>query len=283
MVDFMAVVMNPYGWIKFFHTVLSGYVLAAFFVTGIAAWHLIRKNEVELFKRSFKAAAVFGLTAGLMVMATGDFHGAEIAKTQPSKLAALEAVWDTQRGAGLSLIVVPDSENERNSVELITIPKLASLLAYRNPDAEVKGLKDIPRDLRPPVELTFYSFRIMVALGMLMFLLSLIAVYIAVKDRYDSSRGFLKLMVPALFIPYIAIQLGWIVAEVGRQPWLVYGILKTSQGVSRTVELSQVVMSFVLFTLIYAILGIVDVYLLTRYAKLGPEKTAAAAAQAGEV
>ena len=191
---------------------------------------------------------------------------------QPSKLAALEAVWDTQKGAGLSLIVVPDSDNERNAVELLTIPKLTSLLAYHDPDAEVKGLKDIPKDLRPPVGLTFYSFRIMVVLGMVMFLLSIMAVYLSVKDKLESFPFFLKIMLLAIALPYIGVQLGWIVAEVGRQPWIVYGLLKTSDAVSRSITVSQVAVSLIAFTAVYTLLGIVDVYLLTKYAKQGPEK-----------
>jgi cytochrome d ubiquinol oxidase subunit I len=272
MADFMAVLTNPYGWLKFFHTVLSGYLVAAFFVTGISAWHLLRRNQTDLFKRSFKAAALFGLISGLLVMGTGDFHGVEIAKTQPSKLAALEAIWETQKGAGLSLIVIPDSSREMNTVELFTIPKLASLMAYRNPDAEIKGLKDIPRDLRPPVGLTFHSFRIMVGLGLLMFLLSIIAVYLSLRDRLESSPAFLKIMLPAIALPYIAGQLGWIVAEVGRQPWIVYGMLKTSDAVSRSVSVSQVLASFIAFTVLYSLLGLVDAYLLVKYARLGPEE-----------
>jgi cytochrome d ubiquinol oxidase subunit I len=272
MADFMAVLTNPYGWIKFFHTVLSGYVLAAFFVTGVSAWHLLRKNQTDLFMRSFKAAAVFGLVSGFLVMGTGDFHGAEIARTQPSKLAALEAVWETQKGAGLSVIVIPDSAQERNSVELLTIPKLASMLAYRNPDAEIKGLKDIPKDLRPPVGLTFHSFRLMVGLGLLMFLLSLIAVYLSFRDRLVSSPLFLKTMIPAIALPYIAGQLGWIVAEVGRQPWIVYGVLKTSDAASRSVDASQVLVSLIAFTAVYSFLGAVDAYLLVKYSKAGPEE-----------
>jgi len=272
MADFLAVVANPYGWIKFFHTVFSGYVLAAFFVTGVAAWHLLRNNETELFRRSFRTAAVFGLISGLLVLATGDFHAVEIAKTQPSKLAALESVWKTQKGAGLSLIVIPDSANERNSVELLTIPNMTSMLAYHNPDAEVKGLKDIPKDLRPPVGLTFFSFRFMVILGSLMLLLSLIGVYLSARDRLESSPAFLKIMVFAIILPYIAGQLGWITAEVGRQPWIVYGMLRTSEAVSRSISIFQVVISLLAFTLVYGFLGVVDIYLLAKFAKQGPEK-----------
>ncbi|HNY65004.1 MAG TPA: cytochrome ubiquinol oxidase subunit I [Deltaproteobacteria bacterium] len=274
MADFMAVLTNSYGWIKFFHTVLSGYLVAAFFVTGVAAWHLLRKNETELFRRSFKGAAVFGLVSGLLVMMTGDFHGVEIAKVQPAKLAAMEAIWDTQKGAPLSVFVMPDSANEGNALEFVTIPKLGSLLAYRDPDAEIKGLKDFPRELRPPVEPTFYSFRLMVGMGMLMFLLSMVGVYLSFRGRLDAAPWFLKLMIPAIGLPYIAGQLGWIVAEVGRQPWIVYGMLKTSDAVSRSVDVTQVLVSLIAFTLLYGSLGVVDVYLLAKYARKGPEKAA---------
>jgi cytochrome bd ubiquinol oxidase subunit I len=276
MADFLAVATNPTGWIKFFHTVLSGYMVAAFFVTGVAAWHLLRKNETELFRRSFRTAAVFGLVSGLLVVGTGDFHGADVAKHQPAKLAAMESIWETQKGAGLTILVVPDSKNERNAVEAITIPKLMSLMAYRDPDAEIKGLKDFPRDLRPPVELTYYNFRLMVGLGLLMFLLSALGVYLSFKGKLEETPWFLKVSVLAIVLPYLAAQAGWIVAEVGRQPWIVYGMLKTADGVSRSVSTGQVFLSLVLFVLLYGSLGVVDIYLLAKYARRGPEKAAAA-------
>jgi hypothetical protein len=212
-------------------------------------------------------------------MMTGDFHGAEIARVQPAKLAAMEAIWDTQKGAPLSVFAMPDSKNEKNSFEFITIPKLGSLLAYRDPDAEIKGLKDFPRELRPPVEPTFYSFRLMVGIGMLMFLLSLVAVYLSLRGKLEETPWFLKLMIPAIGLPYIAGQLGWIVAEVGRQPWIVYGMLKTSDGLSRAVDLSQVLVSLIAFTLMYGSLGVVDIYLLTKYARKGPEPEKASGEQ----
>jgi cytochrome bd ubiquinol oxidase subunit I len=283
MVSFIAVVTNPYGWIKFFHTVFSGYLVAAFFVTGIAAWHLLRKNETEIFKRSFRAAALFGLVAGLLVMGTGDFHGAEIAKTQPTKLAAMESIWETTPGGtGMPLIAVPDEANERNSVEIAVIPKLASLLAFRNPGIPVRGLKEFRKDERPPVAVTFCSFRFMVAIGMLMFVLSLYAAYVSKKDRIEASPAFLKIMLWAIPLPYIAAQLGWIVAEVGRQPWLVYGMLRTSDGVSKSIDVVQVMTSLLAFTLFYGFLGAIDAYLLVKYAKKGPEGDASSSSMPGK-
>jgi cytochrome d ubiquinol oxidase subunit I len=162
-------------------------------------------------------------------------------------------------------------ENERNSVEAISIPKGLSLLAYHDGNAEVKGLKDFPKELRPPVMATFLSFRSMAALGMLFMLLSLIAWLLARKGVLESYPLFLKIMLFAIPLPYLANQVGWIVAEVGRQPWIVYGLLKTSDAVSKAVTPMQVIGSLAGFTLLYGFLAIVDIYLLTKTARKGPE------------
>jgi cytochrome bd ubiquinol oxidase subunit I len=271
MVDFIALVTNPYGIMKFFHTVLSGYVVAAFFVMGIAAWHILRKNELGFFKTSFKIAATFGLAAALLVFVTGDNHTVEVVKTQPAKFAAMESVWETQKSAPYHLLVIPDEKNERNSVEALGIPKLMSLLAQHDPEGEIRGLKEFPKELRPPVTITFMSFRTMAALGMLFMLLAFMAWLISRKDRLESWPRFLKVMLLVIPLPYIACQIGWIVAEVGRQPWIVYGVLKTSDAVSTAVTAGQVWMSLVGFTLLYGFLAAVDLYLIVKYAKLGPE------------
>ena len=271
MVDFMAMATNTYGLSKFFHTVLSGYVVAAFFVMGISAYHILRKNELAFFGRSFKMAALFGLVSSLLVFATGDFHAVEVAKTQPTKFAAMEVVWNTQKAAPYNLIVVPDTKDERNSVEALRIPYGLSLLAFHNPEAEVKGLKDFPKEDRPPVIPTFLSFRLMVGFGMLFMLLSFLGWIFSRKDSLESRTLFLKIMLYAIPLPYIAAQLGWIVAEVGRQPWIVYGLLRTSDAVSRSIDTIQVVASLVGFTLVYGLLAIVDIYLLTKNARKGPD------------
>ncbi|MFA5322653.1 MAG: cytochrome ubiquinol oxidase subunit I [Smithella sp.] len=270
MADFMAVLTNPSGWLKFFHTTFSGYVVAAFFVMGISAWHILRNNELRFFKLSFQKAAIFGLGACLLIIFTGDFHGRNIARTQPTKLAAIEAIWDTQQGVGLSVIVIPDEANRRNAIEFLTIPKLGSLLSYGDPNAVVKGLNDFNKDELPPVSATFYSFRAMSVLGFAMFLIAAVAVYISGKEHFERSKGFLKIAVWSIPLPYLAGQLGWIVAEVGRQPWIVYGMLKTKDAVSRSLDVTQVLISLVCFTLLYGSLGVVDIYLLAKYSKQGP-------------
>jgi cytochrome bd ubiquinol oxidase subunit I len=201
---------------------------------------------------------------------TGDFHGVDVAKTQPTKFAAMESVWETQRGAPMRLLLIPDEANERNRLEWLKIPKLISLLAYHDADAEVLGLKAFPRELRPPVLPTFLSFRLMVALGTLMILISLAGVYFSGKGDLENRTLFLKIALYSLPLPYIAGQLGWVVAEVGRQPWIVYGVLKTADAVSQSISTAQVVLSLLGFTILYGGLAVIDVYLLVKYARKGP-------------
>jgi cytochrome d ubiquinol oxidase subunit I len=270
--DFMAVVTNPYGWIKFIHTLLSGYAMAAFVIMGVSAWHLLRKNEVEFFTRSFKLAAVWAFVASVIVGISGDFHAVEIAKTQPSKFAAMESHWETKKGVGMNLLLLPDVAHECNSVEQLCVPNMLSMLAFHDPDAEIKGLKDFPPELRPPVTPVFLSFRIMVGLGTFMILASLLGIFLSRWKNFADQKLFLTLMVFAIPAPYLAEQVGWLVAELGRQPWIVYGVLKTADAVSKNIDTTQVILSLLGFTVLYGGLGIIDFYLLAKYAKMGPDQ-----------
>ena len=271
MVDFMAIVSNPYALTKFGHQIVSGYTVAAFFVMGISAWHLLRENELFFFKRSFKQAALFGLLSTLLVAAIGDSHAIEVAKVQPSKFAAMECVWETRKGAGMHLLLIPDAKNEKNALEILTVPKMVSMLAFHNPDAEVKGLKDFPKEERPPVLPVFLSFRIMVGLGSYFILACLAALYLSRKKNLEDYKMFLTLILFSLPLPYIANQVGWVVAELGRQPWIVYGVMKTTDAVSKSVSSIQVAISLAGFTILYGVLGFMDIFLLTKYAKKGPD------------
>ena len=267
--SFWKVFTNPFGWLEFFHTVSAAYILSAFFVMGVCAYHLLKRNEVAFFKKSFRVAATFVLVFALFEVFNGHLHGAEVAKTQPTKLAAMESLWETKKSAPMYLFIWPDPEHERNAVEIGKIPGLLSFLAYHSFKAEVKGLKDFPEDERPPVLLTFLSFRLMVGLGMLFVLLSLWA-WIK-RNRIEESRLLLKLLLLSIPLPYIACELGWMVAEVGRQPWIVYGLMKTEQAVS-PISPFQVLVSLTAFIVVYTALGIIDFYLLAKYAKRGPER-----------
>ena len=269
--DFIAVLTSPHGLVMFGHQITAAYCVGAFFVMGISAWHLLRKNELDFFKRSFRQGALFGLAAAVMVALIGDFSSVKVAKTQPAKFAAMESIWETKKGVGLNLFLFPDEKRESNAVEQLCIPNLVSTLAFHDPNAVITGLKDIPKDLRPPVLPVFLGFRVMVALGAYFILASLVAALISFKKNPENYRVFLTLLVFSFPLPYIGNQLGWLVAEVGRQPWIVYNVLKTADAVSKNVSATQVAISLAGFTILYGGLGIIDIYLLTKYARKGPD------------
>ncbi len=265
--NFFDVVTNPFGWMEFIHTVSGAYILAGFFVLGISAWHLRRKNEITFFKKCFKVAAVWTLIFALFEVFNGHLHGSEVAKAQPTKLAAMESLWETKQGAPMYLLVIPDEEKERNKIELFPIPGMLSLLAYHDPGATVKGLKEWPEEERPPVALTFWSFRTMVGLG---FLFAVLSIWAFLRRKAPEKSPLLLRLLPWVIpLPYLACELGWMVAEVGRQPWIVYGLMKTSAAVS-PVSPVQVGVSLAAFVLVYTLLGLVDFYLLFKYARKGP-------------
>jgi len=280
MVDFMALLTNPFGLLKFGHQIVSGYTVAGFFVMGVSAWHLLRARNRVFFKTSFGMAAAFALGASIMVAVIGDFHAADVAKTQPAKFAAMEAVWESCTNAPLHLIAYPDEKNQCNLVTGLPIPGLLSFLAFHDSSATIKGLNSFPKEDRPPVLPVFLSFRLMVGLGSYFILVAAAALFLSRSGMLEKYPLFLRLLVYSIPLPYIANQLGWIVSEVGRQPWIVYGIMRTSDAVSKSISVSQVVGSLVGFTLLYGLLGFVDIYLLAKFARKGPEEITLAAAGA---
>lgn len=277
--NFFAVLTNPYAWGQYFHTISSGWLLAGFFVLGISAWHLLRKNEIDLFKASVKFAAPFTLILALAVAVFGHHQGNNVALYQPAKLAAMESHWETTTNAPMVALVWPDQENGKNAVEAIEIPGLLSFLAFNDFNAEVKGLNDFAKEDIPPVLTTFLSFRLMVGMGGLFILLA----FLAWKKREDLASNPLlcKALTYAIPLPYIAIMAGWMLAEVGRQPWIVYSLMRTSDAVS-PVPSSSVAISLLSFIVVYSVLGILDIYLLIKYARKGPQPAPAAESESEE-
>jgi cytochrome d ubiquinol oxidase subunit I len=266
--DFGAVVLNKFSILQFFHVVPSAFILSAFFIMGISAYHLLKKQHIEFATRSFKLGLVVGLISSVVVVLEGDLHARHVTETQPAKLAAMESLWETTTQAPIYLIALPDEENEKNAIQIGSIPGALSFLGHHDFNAEIKGLKDFPEDERPPVLLTFISFRGMVALGSYFVVVMIIGVWR--RNQLLESPAYLKLMLYSIPLPYLAIQLGWIVAEVGRQPWIVYGVMKTSDAVS-PIATSQVATTLIGFILIYGLLGAVGFFLMFKYARKGPE------------
>ncbi|MBQ9407578.1 MAG: cytochrome ubiquinol oxidase subunit I [Desulfovibrio sp.] len=266
--SFLDVISNGYAWGMYAHTVLAAWALGGFFVLGVSAWHLLRKSHTEFFRRSFRMVAPYTLILTLLVALAGDLQGKNVAQYQPAKLAALESHWNTTKNAPFYVLALPDEEGEGNFIEALAIPDLLSWISYGDANAEVKGLKDFPKEDRPPVLPTFLSFRVMVALGGLFVLLALWAALSSRKN--EPSPVLLKALVWNIPLPYIALMLGWAVAEIGRQPWIVYGLMRTSDAVS-PVPAPTIAMSLGAFIAVYSLLGVLDIYLLRKYAIQGPE------------
>jgi len=265
--NFFAVLTNPYAWGQYAHTISSAWMLSGFFVLGISAWHLARKSNSEFFHRSFRMAAPFVLIFALLTALTGHQQGTAVAKYQPVKLAAMEAQWTTQKHAPFHLLQFPDGANKMNSMEWLSIPGLTSWMAYGDVSAEVKGLKDFPEKDWPPINSTFWSFRIMAAFGIIFVLLACAA--FLQRKKEELSPCMARTLVWAIPLPYLSIAFGWAVAEVGRQPWIVHGLMRTADAVS-PVPAGNIVISLVAFILVYSLLGLIDIYLLRKYACQGP-------------
>jgi cytochrome d ubiquinol oxidase subunit I len=265
--DFAAVVFNKFGILTILHTLPAAYVVSSFFVMGICAYHLLKKRNIDFFTRSFKTGLFFGLVFSILLAVEGDLHAVHVAHTQPEKLAAMEAHWETGKRAPLHLMAIPREEAEKNVVQFGSLPGVLSFLGFHDVNAEVKGLKAFPKDERPPVFLTFASFRLMVALGTYFIVMTIIGFF--KRNRLLESPGYLKLMMWSLPLPYLAAEFGWMVAEIGRQPWIVYGMMRTSRAVS-PIDTIQVAITLAGFVLVYGLLGAVDFYLLAKYARRGP-------------
>ena len=280
MVNFFDLITNPYVWHQFPHVVTGGITTAGFFVMGICAWHLARKHEVAFFQKSFKYAVVYGLIGVLAVCGIGHAQGQFLMDVQPMKMAAAEAHWETEDPASFVAIAAIDEEKGENTFS-IEIPNMLSFMTYNSFSGEVKGIHDLQAEYVeqygegnyvPQVTPMFWSFRAMVGSGGLMVLLALIGLVLLKTNKLQNNKLYLKIMLFAMALPYIANTTGWLITEMGRQPWIVYGLQKTAEGLSTVVPASYVLISMIGFTVVYGILAVVDVMLLVKYAKKSPEE-----------
>ncbi len=277
LVDFPALIANPKAWLFIWHTLASGFATAAFFVLGISAYHIARKRDLEAFQRSFQIAAVIALLATALVGLAGDSQGKYMRTDQPMKLAALEAMWKTEQPASFSLLTIGDLTG-KHEVWSLRIPYLMSLLACNNLTCEVRGVNDVqleyqqqygPDDYVPLMVVTYWSFRLMVGAALLMLVAGALALYLTMRNQIENRSRWLKWMVWVIPLPYIANSGGWILTEVGRQPWIVYGLLKVQDGISIGLSAGMVWISLIGFATVYAALMVADVYLLVRSARAG--------------
>ncbi len=279
LVNFFALIGNPKGWVFFWHTISDGLAMAAFFILAISAYHLLRKQWVEVYKRSFQIAAVVGLVASVLVFLGGHTMGQYMQEVQPMKLAALEAIWETEAPASFSLITIGDLSGKKE-VWSIRIPAAMSFLACNNFTCEVKGVNELqaeaeakygPGDYIPLMVVTYWTFRIMMSFGVLMILIAAFLVWQISRGKDFTTSKWMKWMPYTLILPYLANMTGWILTELGRQPWIVYGLLKVQDAVSPNLTVVDLWISLVGYTVVYGSLAVAMVYLMKKYAVAGPD------------
>lgn len=281
MTDLGALLTNGQLLWEFPHTVTAAIATGAFLVAGISAWKLMKKQDVSFFRTSFKISIVIAMISSILIAQFGHGQAQYLMHTQPMKMAASEGLWhESTDPAPWTVFAVIDPETQENRFE-IKIPYLLSYLTYSKFSGSVPGMLDLqaeyeqtygPGNYIPPVRTTFWSFRIMVAGGVLMILLSLYGSFMALRNKWDKiGQWYWKAMIAAISLPFISNTAGWIMTEIGRQPWTVFGLLTVEDSVSPGVTAGEVWFSLISFTTIYSVLLFMLIYLFIRTARKGPE------------
>lgn len=278
MTNFSALLTNPNVWVEFPHTIFSGFTTAAMFVFGISAYHLLRDKDTAFFKKSLHMSTIYGFISIMLVIIVGHSQAQHMVAAQPMKMAAAEALFQTENPASFSLFTVVN-QKEMKDVVSIRIPYALSFLAYDRFTGEVKGINELqkqyetqygPGNYVPPITLSYWTFRIMVLAGFLMLFIFALYLYLQWRKKPFGKGWFFKLMPIAIALPYLANTTGWILTEIGRQPWVVYGLMKIEDAVSPSVSAGMVLTTLIGFVLLYGLLMFADVFLLAKYAKAGP-------------
>ena len=266
--DFWGMIFNPTSVDRVIHVVLGCWVAGSCLVLSVSAYYFIKKIHLPFARVSMKIGLITTLITLVLQLISADSTARGVAKNQPSKFAAMEGVYETKPGTPITLFGWVDEKNEK--VVGVQIPKMLSLLTSRDLETPVTGFDQIPKDERPPIQLTFQSYHIMVMMWGLMVLAAGLGFFFWWKKKLEKSKWTLRLLMISVLFPQIANQVGWITAEVGRQPWIVYGLLKTVDGVSKSIQAPQVVGSIIMFIVIYCLLFGLFIFLLDRKIKHGP-------------
>ncbi|MHB1134316.1 MAG: cytochrome ubiquinol oxidase subunit I [Chloroflexota bacterium] len=284
MTDFFALLTNPNLLTQFPHVLLGGICTAGFFVLGISAYRLWRRNgDQAFFTRSLRWGATWGLLGSLLIIPVGHAQTQHVIQSQPMKMAAAEALWETENPAGLSLFTWGDEVGRRDIVAF-RVPAGLSLLAFGTVEGEVQGVRELqeqyvqqygPGNYVPPVFISYWSFRAMVGTGFAMVFLAAVALALLWRRRLHGVPFLLPLLALSIALPYIGNTTGWVLTEVGRQPWLVFGLMTTPSGVSPTTSAGMVLFSLLAFTLLYGALMVADIYLIAKFSLGGDEPATA--------
>ena len=276
--DFVALLTNPQLWVQFPHVLSSAFATGAFFVAGVSAWKIWKKQQTEMFKKSFRISIIIATLSTVVVLLVGHQQALHLMTTQPMKMAAAEALYEDSPDPAPFTVIAKINTDEKVTSNQIQIPYMLSVLSFNKFSGQVQGMNEIqehyeekygPGNYIPPVKTVFYSFRIMVLTGTIMFLVGAYGWFLSRKNRLQKRPKFMKLAVFAIALPFIANSFGWLMTEMGRQPWVVFGVMKTEDAVSPNVTAGEVLFSLISFSSLYAILAGVLVYLFIKTIKKG--------------
>ncbi|MBR9812310.1 cytochrome ubiquinol oxidase subunit I [bacterium] len=287
--DWWAIVFNPSFPYRYAHMICASLLTTAFVAAGVGAWHVLNHKQAEFGRMTLRLAVLTAALLAPLQILLGDLHGLNTLEHQPMKVAAMEGHWNTDTGVPLLLFAIPDQAAETNHFE-IGIPEITSLILTHDLDGEVKGLTEVPPEDRPPVAPVFWAFRVMVGIGVLFLLLAWSGVVQLLRGRlYDGAglnRHLLRGLILASPLGFVAVIAGWLVTEIGRQPWVVYGLMRTADSGSATVTAAEVATSLSLFSIIYSVLLVVFVFVVLRMMRTavgtGPQPSDNTAAAQGQ-
>ena len=269
-INWYQIIFNPSSLLRLTHMLLAAYATTAFFVAGITGWYLLKQRHLETAKPCFKFAVICAAIILPLQIFVGDLVGLKVLHYQPLKTAAMEAVWETSEGVPFLIFALPDQQNQTNKFE-VGIPKLASLINTHHLNGELLGLDSVPPDAQPSVAPVFFTFRIMVGIGTLLLMVALSGIWLLYRKRLYHSKRYLKLCIACAPLGFIATIMGWLTAEIGRQPWVVYGLMKTKDAVSQ-VPAHHVLISLILFIIVYGFIFGFYLYYLFKLIRKGPLK-----------
>jgi len=255
---------------RFAHMVFASFLTGGFVVAGVSAWYLLRNREAAANRRALSMCMWLLLFLAPAQLVIGDLHGLNTLENQPTKVAAMEGHWESKAGAPLILFAIPDSEAETNHFE-IGIPRLGSIILKHDPDGVVPGVTDVPADERPPVGITFWSFRVMVGLGLLMIAVAFWGAWLRFRGKLYTVEAFRRTLVWMIPAPFIAVLAGWFVTETGRAPWLVYGLMTHAEGVTPSLTGGMALFTLIGFVVVYGVVFAAGLYYLTRIVRAGME------------
>ncbi|WP_104203523.1 cytochrome ubiquinol oxidase subunit I [Billgrantia saliphila] len=264
-------IFNPSFPFRFAHMAMASFITGGFVVAGVSAWYLLIGRDVEANRKALSMCLWMLLVLTPTQALVGDFHGLNTFEHQPVKLSAMEGNWETRRGAPFLVFALPDQEAQQNRFE-IGIPYVASLILTHELDGEIPGIVEAPPEEQPPVAIIFWSFRVMVGLGLLMIAVSLVGLYLRRGGRVYHSRPFLQTLRLMSVTPFVAVLAGWITTESGRAPWLVYGMMSHEEGVTPSLTGGMALFTLLGYMVVYAVIFYAGTYYLTRVIRYGMQE-----------